>query len=230
MKKILSEAFSVNLIIVLMLFALGSYSFGGNVQTFAENKAIYKSDTQEKKVCLMINVYGNTEETEKLLKIFEQAKIKATFFIGGVWAEKNRETVKKIDDGGHTLGNHGYNHKLHTKLNRDENIKEITLTGNIIKEVTGKNCTLFAPPAGDVNSSVVNYAGECGYKTVMWSCDTIDWRDRDTEKIMARIKRNLTAGAFILMHPTPASVEIMPEIISYVQNEGYVFETVDSLI
>lgn len=230
MKRILTEAFSVNLIIVFMLFALGSYSFGGSVKTFAENEAIYKSDTQEKKVCLMINVYGNTAETEELLKIFERCGIKVTFFIGGVWADKNRDTVKKISELGHTLGNHGYNHKLHTKIGKEENIKEITRTGDIIKEVTGKNCTLFAPPAGDVDSSVISYANECGYKTVMWSCDTIDWRDQDENKIMARVRRNLASGAFILMHPTPVSVKIMPEIISYVQSEGYVFETVDCLI
>ena len=61
MKKILTEAFSVNLIIAFMLFALGAYSLKNvkSISAFADTGAIYKADTEEKKVALMINVYEN---------------------------------------------------------------------------------------------------------------------------------------------------------------------------
>lgn len=232
MKKILTEAFSVNLIIAFMLFALGAYSLKNvkSISAFADTGAIYKADTEEKKIALMINVYENGDIVEEYLEIFEKENVKATFFIGGSWAAKNKETVNKIHDKGHTLGNHGYNHKMHTRLDEKGNIDEISRTNALIKEITGEKCTLFAPPSGDVNGSVVACAEKCGCKTVMWSCDTIDWRDSDREKVFSRIKRNLKPGALILMHPKQVTLDLMEEIVSYIKNEGYSFETVDNLI
>ena len=80
---------------------------------------------------------------------------------------------------------------------------------------------MFAPPSGDVNSTVVLDAQKCGMVTVMWSADTIDWRDQDKEKIYNRVERNLKPGTLILMHPTKATLEALPEIILLIKAKGY---------
>ncbi len=226
MKKILTEAFSVNLILLMMLAVLGVYS-QKSVNAFSDGRqAIYKADTQEKTVSLMINVYQGNEFLEKYLDILKENGIKATFFVGGCWADKNSTLLKRISDEGHEIGNHGYNHKLHTKLTREQSRSEIMRTNSLIKEITGNNCVLFAPPSGDVNTDVVNDASYCGCETVMWSADTIDWRDQDTQKIYARVERNLEPGAYILTHPTEATVKALPDIILLIRSQGYSFATV----
>ncbi len=229
MKEKIKEALVTNVIIVVVLSLLAGYSFRESVAVGAFSdidEPIYRIETEEKNVSFMINVYQGTEYVLEYLKLFEKENIKATFFIGGCWAEKNKDTLKKIYDAGHELGNHGYNHKMHTKLNEKQAEEEIMRTHTLIKEVTGYNCNLFAPPSGDVNKNVVLTAKNSGYETVMWTADTIDWRDQDCEKIINRVKRNLKPGALVLMHPTKATLEALDEIILYVKSQGYTVKTV----
>ena len=229
MRKILTEAFSVNLIIVVMLFILGSYAVDQNkgVNTFGTGpSAIYKAETEEKNISLMINIYQGEEYVLKYLELFEQEDITATFFVGGCWAAKNAEVVKKIAEAGQEIGNHGYNHKMHTKLTQEQSRSEILRTNSLIKSITGEETVLFAPPSGDVNAQVVADASSCGCQTIMWTADTIDWRDQDVSKIYARVERNLKPGVFVLMHPTQATLEALPEIILLAKSQGYTFMTV----
>lgn len=223
MKKLLTEAFSVNLILVLMLLSLAGFVRSRQAaQTFAAGSgAVYQVDSENKTVSLMINVYEHPEIVEEYLKIFREKNVRATFFVGGLFAEKNGETVKHIAEAGQELGNHGYRHKLHTKISREESCKEIRDTNALLKKLTGQKITLFAPPSGDVNEAVVKDAASCGCRTIMWTADTIDWRDQDTGKIMGRIKRNLKPGALILMHPTEATLSCLPEILTYLSDNGY---------
>ena len=223
MQSKLKETFVINLIIIFILVIIGGYSQKESVAVLAQydNKPIYHVQTENKTVSLMINVYQGEEYVKKYLELFSKENIKATFFLGGCWAAKNKELVKEIYDAGHEIGNHGYNHKLHTKLNSQDSKNEMMRTNSLIKQITGKSCFLFAPPSGDVNSTVVLDAQKCGMVTVMWSADTIDWRDQDKEKIYNRVERNLKPGTLILMHPTKATLEALPEIILLIKAKGY---------
>lgn len=231
MKKILTEAFSVNLIIVIMLLALGSISAKTQYSpVYAQEQPIYKADCQDKKIALMVNVYQGTEYVIKYTQKLKEHGISATFFIGGIYAEKNPETIKYLFDNGFEIGNHGYNHKLHTRLSKEDSSSEISRTNELLKQITGERPTLFAPPSGDVDSALVSLARQQGCLTVMWTADTIDWRDQDREKICARVKRNLVPGALILTHPTKATVESLDEIISFAKQAGYSFYEVGELV
>lgn len=232
MQSKLKETFIINLIIIVMLCVIGGYSQKESVAVLSDfdDKPIYKIETDEKNVSLMINVYQGEEYVLEYLDLFKKENVKATFFIGGCWAEKNKEIVKKIYDEGHEIGNHGYNHKLHTRLTSEQSRNEIMRTNSLVKEITGKSCTLFAPPSGDVNPNVVIDAKKCGMLTVMWSVDTIDWRDQDTNKIYNRVKRNLKPGTLVLMHPTKATLQALPDIILYLKSQGYSFKTVGEQI
>lgn len=50
--------------------------------------------------------------TERLLTIFEDAGVSATFFVLGWVAEKFPDLVRQIRLGGHELASHGYEHRL----------------------------------------------------------------------------------------------------------------------
>ena len=229
MQSKIKETIIINMIIVVMLFVIGGHSLGqgATVEAFLmDNSPVYKIETEEKNVSLMINVYEGAEYVEEYLKLFDKENIKATFFLGGCWVAKNEETVMKIYNSGNEIGNHGYNHKLHTKLTREQSKNEIIRTNTLIREITGKAPTLFAPPSGDVNENVSGDAGALKMTTVMWTIDTIDWRDKDEEKIYNRVKRNLQPGALILMHPTEATLKALPDIILLLKAQGYKIKTV----
>ena len=57
-------------------------------------------------------------------------------------------------------------------------------------------------------------------KVVMWSKDTIDWRDKDEQLVIKRATKDVKAGDFILMHPTEHSARALPEILKAFAEKG----------
>jgi hypothetical protein len=64
----------------------------------------------------MFNVYQNTDQVYEILDILSDKDVKATFFVGGIWAQQNPDALLAIEQGGHEIGNDGFNHKLPTKV------------------------------------------------------------------------------------------------------------------
>ena len=192
--------------------------------------AIYHGNTENKNVSLMINVYWGTEYLEPMLEILEEKNARCTFFVGGMWASNNEELMKKILDGGHELGNHGYYHKDHDKISKEKNEQEIYQTHEIVKALTGVEMNLFAPPSGAYNQTTLDVAKTYGYQTIMWTKDTIDWRDKVAKTIYDRAVANPQNGDLILMHPTEKTLEVFGDIIDFYQENGFNVVTVSENI
>lgn len=179
----------------------------------AQSAEPYYSGKSTSKLSLMINVYWGTEYLGPMLDILAKYNVKTTFFVGGSWAVGNTETLKRIHEEGHELGNHGYYHKDHSKLDAAYNRKEISDTHAAVKDITGVDMTVFAPPSGAFADQTLSVATELGYRTVMWTRDTVDWRDHDTELIYKRATRDIKGGDLILMHPTENTLAALERII-----------------
>ena len=185
-------------------------------QPSAQSARPHYSGKSLTKLSLMINVYWGTEYIGPMLDILAKYNVKTTFFVGGSWAVGNAETLKRIHAEGHELGNHGYFHKDHSKLDKAYNVKEISDAHTAVKDITGVDMTVFAPPSGAFTDQTLSAATELGYRTVMWTRDTIDWRDHDTELIYKRATRDLKGGDLILMHPTENTLKALERIIQAV--------------
>lgn len=229
MKK---SQFIANIVIVAMFIALIAISFSNSqtLYTQADSRVIYAGNEQSNNVCFMINVYQGNEYVEDLLDILDLYNVKTTFFLGGSWAVKNVDLVKEIYARGHELGNHGFYHKDQDTLDYDSNVQEINMCHKVISENVGVEMTLFAPPSGAYNLSTVDAAVSLNYKTIMWTHDTIDWRDQDAGLIYKRATKDLSNGDLILMHPTKSTVEAMTNILSYAINNGFNPTTVSNCI
>ena len=178
----------------------------------------------------MVNVYWGTEYIEDMLDVFDLYGVKTTFFVGGSWVAKNVDMAKEIYKRGHEIGNHGYNHKNHDKINRQQNYDEMHKTHLLVSANMGIEMNLFAPPSGAYNDTTVEVATELGYKTIMWTHDTIDWRDKDTDLIIKRATKNLSSGDLILMHPTKNTLDALNGILAYAENNGFEATTVTQVI
>ena len=224
-----------NLIITMVLVAVFGFSYaGGTLNVFNGNSdasmAIYHGNKESKNVCLMINVYWGDEYLVPMLDIIKNNDIKVTFFVGGVWASKNAEMMQKMIELGCEIGNHGYQHKDQDKISEQDNYNEIFQTHQIVKNLIGIEMNLFAPPSGAYNSTTLNVAESLGYKTIMWTKDTIDWRDQDGGLIFQRATKNACGGDFILMHPTQATLNSLKEIIDFYKNKGFNLTTVSETL
>ena len=183
--------------------------------------ALYFGDKSGNKVSLMFNVYEDAETVEKIVDTLDEYGAKATFFVGGCWADDNGKTLEKIAASGHEIANHGYFHKDHATLDYQKNREEIYLTGVIVKALCGITPTLFAPPSGSYSEKTLQAADDLGYKVIMWTKDTIDWRDKDEGKIIKRATDGLSGGDLILMHPKKHTLAALPTVLEYCTQNGF---------
>lgn len=231
MIEILSDCAIVVMLVSLCLIGLGdngayntAFSSGG------ENSPIYRGENTRAEVSVMFNVYQGNEYLESILDTLKAYGAHSTFFVGGCWADDNNALVQRIVDEGHEIANHGYFHKDAKSLSYNANKSEIVATNDLIKAMTGKTPTLFAPPSGSYGKDVLGVCSDLGMKVIMWSRDTIDWRDKNTETIYTRATDKIEAGELILAHPTYNTAEALPDILKYYKESGLTAVTVSQII
>jgi len=127
---------------------------------------------------------------------------------------------------GHEIGNHGYFHKDHKTISYQNNVEEIENTDKIVAGLSGVKMTLFAPPSGSFSETTLEVADKLGYKVIMWSKDTIDWRDKDQNVLYKRATSSPENGDLILMHPKEHTLKVLPSIIEYYKSIGFSIVTV----
>ena len=218
MKKLSSRAVAAitNGVLALVLVVVGVVCFYPTAAHVSgvEGRVHYRG-TSADGVSLMFNVYWGTQEVEGILEVLAEYDAKATFFIGGSWADDNTACVRKIVEAGHEVGSHGYFHRDHTTLGYEDNVEEISHSVQFLQLAAGVPVTLFAPPSGAYDEDTVNAAESLGLRTVMWSRDTIDWRDKDEQTCYLRATEDLEAGELILMHPMEHTLAALPRILQY---------------
>ncbi len=221
-----------NIIIVFMFISLIGISFSNasSLTASADARVIYSGNSSKNNVCFMINVYQGEDYVRDILDILDVYNVKTTFFIGGSWAVKHIDLIKEIYTRGHEIGNHGFYHKDQDNLDFEGNVQEISLCHKVISENIGIEMALFAPPSGAYNVTTVDAATSLNYKTIMWTHDTIDWRDQDSDLIYKRATRDLSNGDLILMHPTEMTVNALTKIISFAINSGFNPTTVSNCL
>ena len=198
-----------------------------SIETIAEyNGTIYAGNQQSNKVSLMINVYWGDEHLESILNTLKEYDLKTTFFVGGTWVNSNPTLAKKILTDGHEIGNHGMTHQDHSKLDFDQNYKQIQSCHSVVNSHLNYEMKLFAPPSGYYNKNTITAANNLGYKTIMWSKDTIDWRDKDSELCFTRATKNAKSGELILMHPTEHTLKALPNIIKHYKDNNFILTSV----
>lgn len=220
------------LIIIFIIVVVAFYiSFYNRIDETFYMDIYYKGNVDDKVVAFACNVDWGNEYILPMLEIFQKENIKITYFITGTWAEKNPELLKMIYDYGHEIGNHGYKHMDYDKLSYEKNKEEILRTHNIIKETLGIESIYFAPPSGAYNDNTIKAAKDLNYDIIMWSIDTIDWKeDSDKEKIKERITSKIHNSAIVLMHPTEETVKALPEVIIYLFNKDYRIGTISDIV
>ncbi|TDX46618.1 polysaccharide deacetylase family protein [Orenia marismortui] len=226
----------LGLIGVVMLLSFGVLHFDQSDQIQEQTvfnpqeKAYYQGPSGKKAMSLTINVAWGEEYLPSMLDTLDKYQVKATFFFIGRWVEKFPDKTKEIKERGHELGNHGYRHLHPKKLSKDKLVKLIKDNEELIYKTTGIRTNLFAPPYGEVDDRISEVASEAGYKTIMWSADTIDWQRPAPEVIINRVLSKAQNGGIVLMHPTKPTSQALAQIIEKLQAKGYKLVTVSELL
>lgn len=76
--------------------------------------------------------------TNRMLDIFDEYKIKATFYFLGWIAEHYPHLVQAVHNQGHEVASHGYCHRLVYTLSRDELMQDTVKTRDILQDIIGE--------------------------------------------------------------------------------------------
>ena len=203
------------------------------VVTVAEEKDKTEPEAAEgyeeaRKVALTFDDGPRAGSTDVLLDGLKERGVKVTFFVIGIYAEKNPDLVKRIDDEGHLIGNHTYNHVDIARMDDKSAIKEIEMNSDLIESITGKPLEFVRPPFGVWQE---NLEQELNVIPVMWTVDPLDWTTENVDEIVNRVVTKVEDGDIILLHDCyKTSVKAALRIIDILSAEGYEFVTVDELL
>ncbi len=227
-------SFVTNLSLIIIFVAVFAVSFlpqtAVPIYGGSRVNAIYNGNRNNNKISLMFNVYENTEIVNSIIDTLNSYGAKCTFFVGGCWADDNEQALKRIVAEGHEIASHGYFHKDHKNLNYEQNKNEIANCVTMVKALCGADITLFAPPSGSFSDVTLEACYDLNLKLVMWSKDTIDWRDKDSELVYKRATNDLTNGDLVLMHPKEHTLTALPRVLDYCDSAGLSVVTVSENI
>lgn len=191
---------------------------------------IYRGNPNKPMVAPLINVAWGNDYIPKILETLDKHQLKVTFFFDGSWVKKNPNLARIIKETGHEIGNHAYSHPDLSRYSMEQTKEELSKTNDIIEEVMGVKPIWFAPPSGSFNKNTVLVAQQLAMKTILWTVDTIDWKDPETNSMVKRVTDCVQNGSMILMHPTRPTAEGLDLMITIIKEKGYKLGTVSELM
>lgn len=196
-------------------------------QTVKEIEIPTKVLDPNKKVVALTFDDGPSKYTRKIIDYLYKENAVGTFFILGNKVEIYNDTLKKTIEYGNELGNHSYNHKWLTKLEIEEFLSQVNKTQSIIYKILKYKPTIFRPTYGSLNKTIRN---NINLDIILWNIDTMDWKYKSVDKIVARATKNIKDGDIILMHDTyDRTYKAIMKIVPILKEQGYQFVTISEL-
>lgn len=202
---------------------------------FNKYSSYYVGDPNEKVIYLTFDAGYENGTTESILNTLKKHNAKAHFFVVESYIKNNPEIVKRMEKEGHLVCNHSKSHPSMATITDFEKFKEEILSvEKAYKEVTGKEMPkYFRPPMGKFSEQSLKYTQDLGYSSVFWSFAYVDWyNDKQPTHEFAKDKiyTRTHPGAIVLLHPnSKTNTEILDEVITHWEEEGYKLETLDHL-
>lgn len=194
---------------------------------------IFYAETKEKVMALTFDISWGHDTVYKVLPILRETGIRATFFLSGPWAKQHPEIVRTIVADGHEIASHGGKHVNLSQFDKATIKENIGSTDTILRSVSGEEPKFFRPPNGDYDDLVITTGLELGYETVIWSIDSLDWKNPGPDYMIDRVTKEAFPGAIILFHASDSSKQThiaLPLLIKRLQAMGYELMTLGELL
>ena len=85
--------------------------------------------------------------TDRLLGIFAEAGVKATFFVLGWVADHDGSIVRRIADAGHEVASHGYGHRLVYDLTPEAFREDVRRARRVLQDLSGQPVGGYRAPS-----------------------------------------------------------------------------------
>lgn len=229
-----------------ILFSLMIFSTVNKKVLACNSNEVQDKAIHPKEVFLTFDDGPSENNTKEILKTLKDNNVRATFFIVGMKSEENPKMLKELSESGMSIGIHTYSHDYKIMYKSlEEYIKDFEKCRTVIKNVTGREpISYIRLPGGSDNlvtsksnlESIKKTLNDNGLKYVDWNVCAGD--AESTQVTVEKVKNNIISQckdknfAVVLMHDTyykKFTAEALPEVIKYLQKEGFVFRTFDDL-
>ena len=227
-----------------------SYKQGDTTQSgYITSSSVVTYNPDKKHVALTFDDGPNADTTKIVLEALKKNNCRATFFIVGKNVTgKTNALVKMEKDLGCELGNHSFDHarlpgliteeeveseeseasgEPEVKLNTEAAQAELDKTDEAVKAAAGVRPTVCRAPYGEWSDAVLSLMNR---PHILWSLDTLDWKYRDTERLIEVVRDSKEDGDIILMHDIhETTANAIDQICQDLIEDGYETVTVTEL-
>lgn len=190
-----------------------------------------------KKIAYLTFDDGPSINTTKILKILDDNKIKATFFLIGKNAERYPELVKLELNDNNSVANHTYSHVLNYKEDTEAFVEDVKRCDSVLKNIAGdkyiQNFMRFPGGAFESQKRLEPFrqaVTNAGYRFLNWNDENGDAeRPNIPADVLINNVKKYTEGkkiVVVLMHDAGAkgtTVQALPTIIDYLKSQGFTF-------
>lgn len=107
------------------------------------------------------------KNTHRILDLFDEGGIKATFFTLGWVAERYPRLITRMIDDGHELASHGYSHVRVTQQQPEEFRADVSKTKRLLEDLAGVEVRGYRAASYSIGASnlwALDVLGETGYQ------------------------------------------------------------------
>lgn len=192
---------------------------------------IYSVQTTEKKVAISFDAAWGADKTSEIMTICEQYGVNATFFLVGFWVEDYPEVASDIAKRGFEIGLHSSTHPDMVNLSAKQMSLELTKNQDIIQSVCGVEASLFRPPYGSYNDTLIDVCKDLNITAVQWSVDSLDWKGLSASEIAGRVCSKSKSGSIVLFHNNSDNIiGALKLVLEYYKNNNFEVVPVGELI
>ncbi len=185
---------------------------------------VWRLDETDKVVYLTFDDGPIPEITPWVLELLEKEDVKATFFCVGENVQKYPEVYHQILKGGHSVGNHTFNHLQGLDSNDHDFFRNIEKAGEYI------DSDLFRPPHGWLKHAQYKFLKN-KFRIIMWDLISCDYDRRiKPEKVLKNVTDFVRPGSILTFHDSVKAknnlMKALPLSIKWMKEQGYRFEAI----
>lgn len=166
------------------------------------------------------------EITPWVLDLLNQYNAKATFFLVGENAEKHPVIVERMQDEGHSIGNHTQHHLNGWKTKNEVYLENIELCRKSIPS------ELLRPPYGKITRSQAKRLST-DFKIIMWSDLSADFDSNySVEQCFSFATKKIKSGSVIVFHDSqkawPRLEALLPKCLEFYASQGFKMKNIEA--
>jgi peptidoglycan/xylan/chitin deacetylase (PgdA/CDA1 family) len=200
---------------------------------------VYNGDRTKPYVALTFDLCQKPEYPawfdQGIYDVLTRYDVPATFFMGGDWMRTHvNETILLASNPKFELGNHSWSHPDLPGLSEEVINSEIVQTQDLLYRLTGRQSKLFRLPSGLSDDLTLSVIARNGLYTIQWDVETGDPDPNiNARRINKEVRAVVQNGSIIIMHANGRgwhTAEALPQMIEYLQGQGYTLVTVSQLL